>query len=171
MKMHPMAALALSALMATCVVQAAEPLGVQAELTVWQVPTTAKGQAVAKAEQAKPGDVLSYQVRYQNTGTQVARKVVATLPIPATGLVFMSGTALPEGATASTDGRNFDALPLKRWVVLPGGQREQRLVPVREYRALRWDLGELQPGQERKVSARMRVDDAASTTTTPGSTQ
>jgi uncharacterized repeat protein (TIGR01451 family) len=116
MKMHPMAALALSALMATCVVQAAEPLGVQAELTVWQVPTTAKGQAVAKAEQAKPGDVLSYQVRYQNTGTQVARKVVATLPIPATGLVFMSGTALPEGATASTDGRNFDALPLKRWV-------------------------------------------------------
>jgi hypothetical protein len=178
MKIYPTAALVLSALMTTLASQAAEPRGVSAELTVWQVPASSKGRPLTnRAEQVKPGDVLEYQARYVNTSQQATRQLVATLPIPSAGMVFLPGSASPEGATASTDGRHFDALPLKRWVVLPDGRREQRLVSPQEYRALRWDLGELAPGQQRQVSARMKVDDAApvatavNATTVPGSTR
>jgi uncharacterized repeat protein (TIGR01451 family) len=167
MKTHFFPALVLSALMAPQLAQAAQPGAVEAVLVVWQVPDTANGRPVlVMAKQVKPGDVLSYQVTYINKGAKAVRQVVATLPIPAKDMVFVPGSAWPAGASASTDGRHFTRLPLKRLVVLPDGQREMRLVPPREYRALRWELGELAPGQSRQVNARMRVDAAAALVST-----
>jgi len=110
--------------------------------------------------------VLSYQATYTNKTSKAVRQVVATLPIPDKGMVYEPGSAWPAGGLGSTDGHHFEPLPLKRWVVLPDGQREMQLVPAHEYRALRWDLGELAPGQSRQVTAHMRVDKAAPVVTT-----
>jgi hypothetical protein len=44
-----------------------------------------------------------------------------------------------------------------RMVTLSDGKRESRPVPLSEYRYLRWNLGELKPGAQAVVTARMRM--------------
>lgn len=134
-----------------------QPLAIDLSVhRVWREITGA--DVLVATEQARPGDLLEYRAKYRNTGTAAARQVIATLPIPATGAVFVPGSAMPSGALASIDGRHFEALPLRRWVTLPDGTREQRLVPPQEYRAIRWNLGEVAAGQVVSVSARVRVE-------------
>ncbi|WP_137896334.1 DUF11 domain-containing protein [Ramlibacter sp. 2FC] len=131
-----------------------------AELTARRVlPATGGAELLHSAEQARPGELLEYRVNYRNPGPAPVRQAVATLPIPA-GTVFVPGSALPAMAQASTDGRQFQALPLRHWVTLPDGRREQRLVPPQDYRALRWQLGDLASGQAVSVSARVRLEAA-----------
>lgn len=67
------------------------------------------------------------------------------LPIPA-GFEFLPDTARPPPAKASVDGRVFEPLPLRRVVKLADGRIKEQLVPLAEYRALRWAIGDLAAG-------------------------
>jgi len=109
------------------------------------------------AEQIKPGDVIEYRAVYHNTTARQLKGLQGTLPIPLdTALVV--GSTLPAGASASLDSVQFAAMPLKRKVKLPNGKEEEQLVPVSEYRALRWNLGDLDAGKSATVQARVKVD-------------
>ena len=143
---------------------AAEHAGLAVELVAHRVLPSAKPGAAEQLEaalQARPGDLLEYRVRYHNGSSEPLKQVLATLPIPAAGAVYVPGSAKPAGALASTDGRRFEPEPLRRWVVLPDGSRVQKLVPATEYRFLRWNLGDLAANQAAIVSARVRVADGA----------
>lgn len=115
------------------------------------------GENLIAAGHAQPGDLLEYRAHYRNAGPEPVRQVVATLPLPAGGMVYVPGSASPADAEASSDGRHFEPMPLQRWVVLPDGTREKRPVPPEEYRSLRWHLGDLPPHRTVTVSARVRV--------------
>lgn len=133
--------------------------GVSVELTAHRVTKQHGKEALALAEQAKPGELLEYRAHYKNSGTSEARGLAATLPIPR-GTQYVPGSATPGRLEASLDGQTFALVPLMRKVKTGGGKTVMREVPVSEYRALRWPLGTLAAKQSRVVAARVRVEPA-----------
>ena len=114
----------------------------------------------------QPGDVLEYRASYDNHGDKPANGFVAELPIPA-GTTYVAHSAQPANALASTDGVHFAAMPLMRMVKMANGTTGPQPVPLADYRALRWSLGNLLPGKQVQVQARVQVDPVAAATATP----
>ncbi len=130
---------------------------VRVSMTAQRVTTDAHGaEHLAAAEQVRPGETIEYRARYLNEGDATAHQLLASLPVPA-GMEYVPGSAAPARVTASLDGKTFAPVPLKRLVRLPNGDEIEQLVPYREYRALRWALGDLDANGEQVVRARMRV--------------
>ena len=138
---------------------------VEANLSASKVTLSADGKEVLSiADKVAPGDLLEYQTLYKNNGKSTIKSLMATLPIPA-GMTYVAGTAKPSGALASLDGKSFAAMPLKRMVKKPDGKMEEQLVPLLEYRALRWSLGELSASAKVAISARIKINAVADTAT------
>jgi uncharacterized repeat protein (TIGR01451 family) len=136
---------------------AAEPNQVDVALHAFQVAAQDK---LVPATEARPGDVIEYQVTYHNTSKAAAKHVDATLPVPPGGLAYLEGSAKPATLLASVDGKQFAAPPLKR-EVKRDGRTVIETIPPAEYRFLRWSLGDLAAGQSVTVSARMRLAEVA----------
>jgi uncharacterized repeat protein (TIGR01451 family) len=134
---------------------------VDVTMQAFKVVTTVKGVELLPVTEAKPGDTIEYQVAYRNRGAQAARDVVATLPVPAGGMVYLADSAAPAAVMASLDGKAYAPVPLQRTVVRDGRSITET-VPPAEYRFLRWTLGELRAGQSATVKSRMRVAGSAS---------
>lgn len=128
---------------------------VKVEMKAEKVSIQNGKESKASAEKAAPGDIVQYTAIYKNKDKSPAKQVLATLPIPV-GTEYVSGTAIPAGATASTDGTKFASIPLKRMVKNAEGKTIEQEVPFSEYRALRWSFGELAGGESRTVSARVK---------------
>ncbi len=140
----------------------AKPTGaVEVKLAAYKVTRGAdKKEVLSPADKVAPDDLLEYQVVYQNNGKSLLKQITANLPIP-DGTTYVAGSAKPAGAMASLDGKNFAAMPLKRMVKKPDGKLEEQLVPLAEYRALKWKLADLAEKNKAEVSARVRVNQAA----------
>ena len=139
----------------------------EAKLVGFKVTQSADHKEVLTlADKIAPGDLLKYQVVYQNNGKSVLSKIKATLPLPL-GTTYEAGSAKPANATASLNGNDFAVMPLKRMVKKSGGKLEEQLVPLSEYRALRWDLGDLAQKNKVEVSARARVNQVSVSAATP----
>ena len=134
--------------------KAANPI--EARLEVRKVSRSADGrEQLVAATAVKPGDVLEYVVAYRNHSAAAVTDFAATLPIPeATELV--AGSERPAGARASVDSRDFAAVPLKRKVHRDGREMEE-VVPLRDYRALRWYLPRFAAGESLTFTARVKV--------------
>ncbi|MDB5930855.1 MAG: conserved repeat domain protein [Polaromonas sp.] len=137
----------------------AAPAGAKAvfvELTQFKVVKDAKGaEQLVAAPSVMPGDVIEYKVTYKNTSAKPVDGLVADLPIPE-GLEYLPKSAKPGAAlvkAAAKDGQ-YAAEPLMR--KLPDNKSEP--VPYNEYRALRWNLGQLPAGAESAVTARAKVE-------------
>jgi uncharacterized repeat protein (TIGR01451 family) len=128
---------------------------VKVEMKAEKVSIQDGKEALLSAKQAAPGDIVQYTAIYRNKDKSPAKQVLATLPIPA-ATEYVSGTAIPAGAMASTDGTHFSPVPLKRMVKNGEGKLVEQDVPFSEYRALRWLLGDLAGGESRTVSARVK---------------
>ena len=113
-------------------------------------------EIMQSAEVAKPGDVLDETATYSNKSAAPVKSLQATLPIPPNTELVVSSIK-PSGAKASTDGSEFSALPLKRKVKQANGVEVEQLVPVSEYRYLRWYPGDLAAGKSLVFSARFKV--------------
>ena len=127
-----------------------EPVSVQ--LKAFKRVVDSKGNAQFKAaDSIKPQDVIEYRATYTNNTTGNIKSLKATLPIPADTQYL--GASLPSGALASTDGVNFSAMPLKKKV-------DGKLVniPLKEYRALQWQIAELPAKKAVTVSAQAKVN-------------
>jgi uncharacterized repeat protein (TIGR01451 family) len=148
--------LTLATVIALCAAAAPLHAEVTAKLTASKVVKSDDKETLAAAEQVKPGDVVEYTATYQNTGKSAVNNVKASLPIPQ-GMEFMPDSTRPGDAMASVDGTNFAKVPLKRTVKGPDGKMVEQLVPYSQYRALRWNLGEIAGGASKAVSARMKV--------------
>jgi len=127
-----------------------EPVSIQ--LKAFKKVVDNKGNAQFKvADSIKPQDVIEYRATYTNNTTGNIKSLKATLPIPADTQYL--GSSLPSGALASTDGVNFAAMPLKKKV-------DGKLVnvPLKEYRALQWQIAELPAKKAVTVSAQAKVN-------------
>jgi hypothetical protein len=110
----------------------------------------------SSADKAAPGDVLELIAIYKNTQKAPAKQVFANISIVA-GEEYVPGTTSPAGAMATIDGVNFAPIPLKRTVKNKEGKTVEVEVPASEYRALRWNLGDLKGEESRTVSARVKL--------------
>jgi len=128
------------------------------KLEARKVVRSAEGkESFAPADSAKPGDVIEYVATYRNTGKQPLRNLEATLPIP-DNTEFVPGSANPADARASLDAKTYAAMPLKRTTV-KDGKAVEALVPVRDYRSLRWSAAELPADKTATFVARVKVLD------------
>lgn len=152
------AALALAFTLASARDAAAQTKGdVQISLIAQKVKTDAEGKEVLiAADTAKPGEVIQYDAVYLNKSRKEIHNLAPTLPIPA-GMEFVAESAKPAPASASVDGKTFEAFPLVRKVTKPDGRIEEVPVPLSEYRALRWQVGDLAAGANTRVIARARL--------------
>lgn len=107
-------------------------------------------------EPIKPGEVIEYQVTYQNLSGHAVRQLNATLPIPKE-TEFVPNSAQPSAVLASVDGVNYAPLPLRQIIKLADGRSSEQLVPIAAYRSLRWVLNELGVNQKMMVVARVRL--------------
>lgn len=151
-------AMAVNATAATS--PAASQSQIESQLSANRVEAGANGEQLKSADKAGPGDVVEYRTRYVNKGNSGVNSLVAVLPIPA-GAAYLDGTAKSTNTgtpQASLDGVSFAAMPLKRVVRSADGKEKQELVPTAEYRALRWNLGQLAAGKEMLVSLRVRIN-------------
>ena len=137
-------------------------VAVEAKLAAFKVTQNAnKKEVLAPVDKVAPGDLLEYKVAYQNNGKSLLRQLTANLPVPV-GTTYVADSAKPAGAMASLDGKNFAAMPLKRMVKMPDGKLKEQLVPLAEYRAIKWKLADLAEKNKAVVSARVRVNQVAS---------
>ncbi len=125
-------------------------------MQAFRVVNVAGKPSLQPTEHARPGDTIEYRVSYRNAGATPARQVAATLPVPAGSMVYLPDTASPQRVEASLDGKTWAPAPLTRTVTREGRKVVEQ-VPAREYRFLRWNLGDIPAGQTLAVSARMRV--------------
>jgi len=133
----------------------AESKDLTAEMKVWKILKKDGVESRVAADRVKAGDVLEYQVIYQNHSTKTLRNIQAQLPVPA-AMEYVSGSAHPAGVQASIDGNKFASVPLRRRVVVDGKSKVE-IVPSSEYRYLRWNIASLGVHKSSTVSARMRL--------------
>lgn len=127
-----------------------EPVSIQ--LNAFKKTVDSKGNAQFKvADAIKPQDVIEYRASYTNNTSREIKSLKATLPIPADTQYL--GSSLPSGALASTDGVNFAAMPLKKKV-----QGKWVDVPLKDYRALQWQIATLPAKKTVTVSAQTKVN-------------
>lgn len=123
------------------------------ELSAWRY--TADKKAPVAVSRAKPGDTLSYQVRYFNQSKTALSDVWATLPIPES--LLLVGTESLTGLFASTDGEHFSPWPLREKISMAGGRVIEQPVPLSKVRMLRWLIPVLKPGVEAIFTADVQV--------------
>lgn len=148
---------------------AAEKATLTSELQVWNVVKGADGaETLQPARSVKPGDVLQYTAIYKNADSRAVNRLVASLPIPA-GTELVGASAMPREVQASLDGKVYAATPLMRKVRRADGQMADVLVPLTEYRFLRWPEQQVAAGASFSTSARVRVVASLASVPTPSS--
>lgn len=134
------------------------------KLTAQKVVRQADGTESLGKPDAGPGDIVEYKAVYTNETKGAVRQLLATLPIPAPNMEYLPNSSYPPNPEASVDGKTYAPVPLKREVVAADGSRRSELVPVADYRFLRWQIGELPAGKSITVSSRMKlINDIAPT--------
>ena len=130
--------------------QAADAL--KMEMTASKVIKNADGKITYQTVSNAPvGTVIQYKATYTNSVNKDINDLAVTLPIP-TNTVF-TGEAYPASAQASTDGKNYADMPLKRKV---DGKIVK--VPFSEYRTLRWNIKLLPANKSAAVSLNTIVE-------------
>ncbi len=153
MKSNWMTALASAALLALtpamASAQPAQPIELKGDVKVSKlvVENGKEKQVLSEPKVVVPGDRLVFSTSYRNNGSQVARNVVVTNPLP-------NGVMLaPEGAdshSVSVDGG-------KTWgklseMSVSNGTGAMRPAVAGDVTHVRWVLSEVAPGAEGKVT-------------------
>jgi uncharacterized repeat protein (TIGR01451 family) len=135
---------------------ATKPSPVRTVIQVFRVEIQNGRETLVESQTAEPGDFVVYRVRYENAGRAVIPNFSPELTIP-NPMIYVANSASPGNVMASVDPNTFAPVPLVKAVRLTSGaQRKVRIAPS-EYRALKWNLGPLKPGQSVVVSARVQL--------------
>lgn len=146
-------ALALGLLLgSTASLQAREKKDLDIVLSARTVMVDQTGRELLVEADAAPGDIVEYRAIFVNAGAKPLRHLEPTLPIP-DGMAYLPAASLPAPHLASLDGKKFEPVPL----ILERGVELFIEVPPAAYRALRWQVTELAPGETITVTARARV--------------
>jgi len=135
-----------------------EPLEIK--LVRNKVTVTGGKEILTSAATARPGEILQEVATYTNKSDAALTSLEATLPVPVNTELVMA-SAKPGSALASTDGKNFSAMPLKRRIRQARGVESEQEVAVSEYKFLRWRVAKLPAAGSMVFSARFKVLDDA----------
>lgn len=153
------AALMLAAMPFTAWAQPKVTITIKAEK---EVSVTAKGKQVKKRIAAKgvqPGDEIIYTLSYANSGTDAAKDVVISDPIPA-GTSYIPGSASELGdLTFSIDkGKSFKKPTLLTYELKgSAGKMEKKVATPDDYTDIRWTIPQVPAGGKGSVSFKVKV--------------
>jgi len=127
-----------------------------------EVNVTVNGKQVKKRIAAKgvqPGDEIIYTLSYVNSGTEAAKDVVISDPIPA-GTTFIPGSASEVGdLTFSIDkGKSYKKATLLTYEIKSGdGSMQKRAASPDDYTDIRWTVREIPAGGKGSVNFKVKV--------------
>jgi uncharacterized repeat protein (TIGR01451 family) len=127
-----------------------------------EITVTAGGKQIKKkieATKSLPGEVIIYTLSYNNSGTEAARDVVISDPIPE-GTSYVPGSASEAGdLTFSIDhGKTFKKpTQLSYEVKNKSGKMEKRVATAEEYTDVRWTIATVPAGGKGSVSFKVKV--------------
>ena len=127
-----------------------------------EVTVTAKGKQVKRKIAAKgvqPGEEIIYTLNYSNSGTEAAKDVVISDPIPE-GTAYLPGSASEAGeVTFSIDkGKNFRKPTLLTYEVKGSdGKVLKKVATPDEYTDIRWTIPSIPAGGKGSVSFKVKV--------------
>lgn len=112
------------------------------------------------AETILPGETLIFTVHYENSGSDEARSVVVTNPIPA-GTAYVPESAdgkSSEVAFSVDDGKSYaDPAKLSVEAKDSNGKLTKRPASAEEYTHVRWVISEIPAGGHGELAFRARV--------------
>jgi uncharacterized repeat protein (TIGR01451 family) len=155
-------AILLTALVALPMAAWAEPkvtisIKAEKELTV-----TSKGKQVKKRVMAKgiiPGEEIIYTLSYTNSGSEEARNIVVTDPIPS-GTAYIPGSATETGDLAFSidNGKSFKKATLLTYEMKgANGTPLKKVAAPEEYTDIRWTIPSVPAGGKGSVSFKVKV--------------
>lgn len=153
------AAVALLALPLSAWAQPKVAISIKAEK---EVTVTANGKQIKKKIAAKgflPGEEIIYTLSYVNSGTEAAKDVLITDPIPE-GTSFIPGSASDaDKATYSINkGKSYSKPTLLTYEIKTAdGKKQQKVAAPEEYTDIRWTIPSVAPGGKGSVSFRVKV--------------
>ena len=153
------AALMLTALPLAAWAQPKVAITIKAEK---EVSVTAKGKQVKKRIAAKgvqPGEEIIYTLSYINSGTEAAKDVVISDPIPA-GTAYIPGSASEAGdLTFSIDkGKSFKKPTLLTYELRGSdGKVEKKAATPEDYTDIRWTIPTIPAAGKGSVSFKVKV--------------
>ncbi|TSK07120.1 MAG: DUF11 domain-containing protein [Geobacter sp.] len=127
-----------------------------------EVSVTAKGKQVKKRVAAKgvqPGEEIIYTLNYVNSGTDAAKDVIISDPIPA-GTSYIPGSASETGDLSfSIDkGKTFKKPTLLTYEVKGStGKPEKKVASPDDYTDVRWTIPQVPAGGKGSVSFKVKV--------------
>ena len=127
-----------------------------------EVTVTANGKQVKKKVTAKnfqPGEEIIYTVNYNNTGSEAAKDVKITDPIPA-GTTYIPGSASEVGVlTFSIDnGKNYKKATLLTYEMKSAdGKMQKKAATPDEYTDISWIIPSIAAGEKGSVHFRVKV--------------
>lgn len=127
-----------------------------------EVSVTAKGKQVKKRIAAKgvqPGEEIIYTLNYVNSGTDAAKDVIISDPIPA-GTSYIPGSASETGDLSfSIDkGKTFKKPTLLTYEVKGStGKAEKKVASPEDYTDVRWTIPQVPAGGKGAVSFKVKV--------------
>jgi len=134
---------------------------VSSRMDAYRVTQSADGkESLEPAKSLKPGEVIEYQITYENSdAARPVKDLKINAPVPA-GTVFVDGSAkssMPAQLRFSADsGKTWGPAPLKRKSADGKGEED---VPASQYSNLQWLSQEpLKQGHSQKYSYRVRVE-------------
>jgi len=127
-----------------------------------EVSVTVNGKQVKKKIAAKgvqPGDEIIYTLAYVNSGTEAAKDVVISDPIPA-GTIFIPGSASEVGdLTFSIDkGKSYKRATLLTYEIKANdGSMQKRVASPDDYTDIRWTINLIPAGGKGSVNFKVKV--------------
>lgn len=127
-----------------------------------EVAVTAKGKQVKKRIAAKgvqPGEEIIYTLSYVNSGTETAKDVVISDPIPA-GTSYIPGSASETGELVfSIDkGKSFKKATMLTYELKGAqGKLEKKVATPEDYTDVRWTIPTVPAGGKGSVSFKVKV--------------
>jgi uncharacterized repeat protein (TIGR01451 family) len=127
-----------------------------------EVTVTAKGKQLKKRIAAKgvqPGEEIIYTLSYVNSGSEAAKDVIISDPVPA-GTSYIPGSASEAGElTFSIDkGKSFKKPTMLTYELRrPQGKVEKKVATPEEYTDVRWTIPSVPAGGKGSVSFKVKV--------------
>jgi uncharacterized repeat protein (TIGR01451 family) len=140
----------------------AKPLIILEITSSREVVEKVNGEEVRKivpTDQAEPGQILIYTIKYRNDGDETATNVVVDDPIPA-GTIYLPGSATEKGEmNFSIDGGKTYKKPslLTYEITNPDGSMEKRSASPEQYTNIRWQLPQVAAGARDELRFQVKV--------------
>jgi uncharacterized repeat protein (TIGR01451 family) len=127
-----------------------------------EVTVTVQGKQVKKLIAAKgvqPGEEIIYTLSYLNSGSEAARDVIISDPIPA-GTAFLPGSASDSGDLAFSidNGKSYKKPTLLTYEQKGGdGKAQKRVATPEDYTDIRWTIPSVPAGGKGSVNFKVKV--------------